>query len=56
MDNNLRWRQRFQNFEKAFEALQRRIDEHEQYPNNEGYQMALISSFIIMYELSWNST
>ena len=26
MDNDLRWQQRFQNFEKAFEALQRRID------------------------------
>ncbi len=54
MDNDLRWQQRFQNFEKAFEALQRRIDEYEQYPNIEAYQMALISSFIIMYELSWN--
>ncbi len=53
MDNDLRWRQRFQNFEKAFEALQRRIDEYEQHPNVEAYQMALISSFIIMYELSW---
>ena len=54
MDNDLRWQQRFQNFEKAFEALQRRIDEYEQHPNVEAYQMALISSFIIMYELSWN--
>ena len=53
MDNDLRWQQRFQNFEKAFEALQRRIDEYEQHPNVEAYQMALISSFIIMYELSW---
>ena len=53
MDNDLRWRQRFQNFEKAFEALQRRIDEYEQHPNVEAYQMALVSSFIIMYELSW---
>ena len=53
MDNDLRWRQRFQNFGKAFEALQRRIDEYEQHPNDEAYQMALISSFIIMYELSW---
>ena len=53
MDNDLRWRQRFQNFGKAFEVLQRRIDEYEQHPNDEAYQMALISSFIIMYELSW---
>lgn len=53
MGNDLRWQQRFQNFEKAFEALQRRIDEYEQYPNEENNQMALISSFIITYELSW---
>ncbi len=53
MDNDLRWKQRFQNFEKSFEALQRRINQYEQYPNDEGSQMALLSSFIIMYELSW---
>ncbi len=53
MDDDLRWKQRFQNFEKAFEALQRRINQYEQYPNDEGYQIALIKSFEFVYELSW---
>ena len=53
MNNDLRWRQRFQNFEKALKVFQRRIDEYEQHSDEEAYQMALVPSFAIMQELSW---
>ena len=55
MNNELRWKQRFQNFNKAFQVFQRRIDEHEKYPDNEAYQMALVKSFEIIQELSWKT-
>ena len=53
MNNEIRWKQRFQNFEKAYEVFQRRIDEYEDNQDSEAYQMALIQSFEITIELSW---
>jgi nucleotidyltransferase substrate binding protein (TIGR01987 family) len=55
MDNELRWRQRFQNFEKAFEVFQRRIAEYEKDQDSEAFQMALIQSFEMLLELSWKT-
>ncbi len=53
MNNDLRWRQRFQNFEKAFAVFQRRIDEYEEYSDKEAYKMALIHGYEIIIELAW---
>ena len=55
MNNELRWKQRFQNFEKAFEVFQRRIDEYERDPYSESHQMSLIQAFEILIELSWKT-
>ena len=55
MKNEKRWRQRFENFEKSFNVFQRRIDTLEKSPEDEGYKMALIQSFEITIELSWNT-
>ena len=55
MNNNKRWKQRFENFEKSFYVFQRRIDALEKSPEDEGYQMALIQSFEIVFELSWKT-
>lgn len=52
MNNEVRWKQRFQNFEKSFNLFQRRIDELEKNQESEAYQMALIQSFEILFELS----
>ncbi len=52
MNNDIRWRQRFQNFERAFTVFQRRVDECNQF-NEEVYQMALIQAFEVVQELSW---
>ena len=55
MNNEKRWKQRFENFEKSFHVFQRRIDALEKKPEDEGYQMALIQSFEIIFELSWKT-
>ncbi|MBU0545718.1 nucleotidyltransferase substrate binding protein [Patescibacteria group bacterium] len=53
MNNELRWKQRFQNFEKAFAVFQRRIDEYEAHTDEEAYQMALVQGYEIIIELAW---
>ncbi len=53
MNNDIRWKQRFQNFEKAYEMFQRRIDEYEKNRTLEAYQMALIQAYEIIIELAW---
>lgn len=55
VNNESRWKQRFQNFEKAFIVFQRRIDEYKKDPESESHQMSLIHAFEIVIELSWKS-
>ena len=55
MNNEKRWKQRFEDFEKSFHVLQRRINALENNPEDEGYQMALIQSFKMIFELSWKT-
>ena len=52
MNNLIRWKQRFENFEKSYAIFQRRIIEYRQSPDNEAFQMALIQSFKMIVELS----
>jgi len=53
MNNELRWKLRFRNFEKAFEAFQRRVVEYEKEPDSESHQMALVQGYEIIIELAW---
>lgn len=53
MNNEERWKQRFQNFEKAYEVFRRRIDEYEDYKGSEAHEMALIQGFEMVVELAW---
>ena len=55
MNNENRWKQLFENFEKAFQVFQRRIDAFKENPTDEAFQMSLIQSFEIILELSWNT-
>lgn len=55
MNNDIRWQQRFQNFESAYALFLRRVDEYEQFPDKEAYQMALIQGFEIIIELAWKT-
>ncbi len=50
-----RWKQRFQNLEKAYAVFQRRIDDYKKEDDNEAYQMSLIQAFEITIELSWKT-
>lgn len=55
MKNELRWQQRFANFEKMYAIFQRRINEYHASPHEEAYQMALVQGFEIIIELSWKT-
>ena len=55
MNNEMRWRQRFQNFEKAYQVFQRRLDDFEKDRNSEAFQMSLVQAFEILMELSWKT-
>jgi nucleotidyltransferase substrate binding protein (TIGR01987 family) len=55
MSAELRWKQRFQNFENVFAVFERRLTEYHQYPKQEAYQMALIQAFEIIIELAWKT-
>ena len=53
INNEIRWKQRFQNFEKAFEVFQRRVNAYQLTPADESHQMSLVQAFEIIIELSW---
>ena len=55
MSDNLRWKQRFENFENAYNVLVRMIERKNLTPNDEAVEMALIQSFEFTYELAWNT-
>ena len=55
MNNDIRWKQRFQNFEKAYNVFQRRVNEYEENQALEVYKMALIQAYEILIELSWKT-
>lgn len=52
-DSDIRWRQRFSNFEKAFGKFSLALAAHSREPENELYQMALVQSFEFVFELGW---
>lgn len=54
MNNEIRWQQRFQNFENAFNTLTRIISRFESTPDDEVVKMALVQAFEFSYELAWN--
>ncbi|CAC9519757.1 Protein of unknown function DUF86, Caur_2869 group [uncultured Gammaproteobacteria bacterium] len=53
MNNDIRWKQRFQNFEQAFEVFNRRKNDYETDPSSESHQMSFIQAYEILFELSW---
>lgn len=53
-DPDLRWRQRFDNFERALQVLERGVDLARQRPLSELEQQGLIQGFEFTHELAWN--
>ncbi|HEY8098205.1 MAG TPA: nucleotidyltransferase substrate binding protein [Methylobacter sp.] len=52
---DIRWQQRFDNLQSAYQRLQHAVQANTQTPNNELYQMALIKAFEMTFELSWKT-
>jgi len=55
MSDCLRWKQRFQNFENAYNVLVRMMERDKLTPDDEAVEMALIQAFEFTYELAWNT-
>jgi nucleotidyltransferase substrate binding protein (TIGR01987 family) len=53
-DADIRWRQRFDNFERALQVLERGVDLARQRPLSELEQQGLIQVFEFSHELAWN--
>jgi nucleotidyltransferase substrate binding protein (TIGR01987 family) len=54
MNNEIRWKQRFQNFESAYQTFFRTLERLKSEPDDEIIQMALVQAFEFTYELAWN--
>lgn len=54
MNNDIRWKQRFQNFENAYQMFFRTLERQAAEPQDEIIQMALVQAFEFTYELAWN--
>ena len=58
MDNSnvdIRWQQRFDNLQAAYQQLQLAVTEHRKQPDNQLINMALIKAFEMTFELSWKT-
>ena len=56
MENkDVRWVQRFNNFIKTLEALQRAIQEYKKDEEDEVVRVGMIKFFEMTYELAWNT-
>ena len=53
-DPDVRWRQRFDNFERALQLLERGVELARQRPLSELEQQGLIQGFEFTHELAWN--
>ena len=52
---DIRWKQRFENLDKAYNKFLLVVEAIEKEPENEIYQMALVQAFEFVYELSWKT-
>ena len=52
---DIRWKQRFDNLQSAYQRLQHAVQAHQETPGNDLIQMAMIKAFEMTFELSWKS-
>ncbi len=55
MKSEIRWKQRFQNFENAYNTMQRIFDRYQLDPDDEVVRIALVQAFEFTFELAWNT-
>ncbi len=53
--DDIRWKQRFQNFDKAVARLDEAITALKKEPDNRLYELAVIQAFEFTYELGWKT-
>ncbi len=54
MTHDIRWKQRFQNFERALEQLRRAVTLRRERPLSDLEEQGLIQGFEFTHELAWN--
>src|SRR3989338_6513485 len=55
MTEDIRWKQRFDNLQSAYQRLRHAVQANAQAPDNDLFQMALVKAFEMTFELSWKT-
>lgn len=55
MNEDIRWKQRLDNYGRAFKQLGNAVEVHTLQPDNELIQMALVKAFEMAFELAWKT-
>lgn len=54
-EEDVRWKQRFDNYCRAFGQLIKAVEAHDVQPDNDLIQMALVKAFEMTFELAWKT-
>lgn len=55
MTEDIRWKQRFDNYCRTYGQLNKAVEAHAFQPDNELIQMALVKAFEMTFELAWKT-
>jgi len=55
MTEDIRWKQRFDNYCRAYGQMNKAVEAHACQPDNELIQMALVKAFEMTFELAWKT-
>ena len=53
--SDIRWKQRFDNLQRAYQRLRWAMEIHQQDPDNDLIRMAVIKAYEFTFELSWKT-
>ena len=53
--SDIRWKQRFDNLQRAYQRLSWALEIHQQDPDNDLIRMAVIKAYEFTFELSWKT-
>ena len=54
--SDIRWKQRFDNLQRAYQRLRWALEIHQQDPDNDLIRMAVIKAYEFTFELSWKTS